>query len=756
MEKLIRKKKYGIFLLLTLISFTPLLWFKNGLLIAGGDQSLFLNPGFYLDKLFLWSDYLNGGGPSPFINIFSPFLTLYKLVEILKGSAQLFQKVWFVFSYLLALVSMRYLYNTVGDRRDSVGTLVAVCFYVFNLYTLIISPFVFQYWVIYAAFPLTFTLFIKGLHHPISSGKYIALGGLSSLLYSATNPALFLVSFIPLVSYLLYYLILRTERRFKQSLFFSLKFFSSIILLNLWAFYPSFYTLLLYMRTTTASQGGTGLWATTSTQVYEAIRLLGQWCWSLSHLYKYYDNSLFIYLSYLFPFFIVAILLFRLKDSKILFFPLLAIIGIFLTKGVNPPLGFIYKYAYLKIPGFTAFREPFTKFTFITAISYAVIIGFVIDKLWSILTTKGSRDVPCRWFIQELFLIFVFSIILINVWPTFTNNFIRPGDKKEKSFHVKVPNYWGEANRWLHSFKEHFSLLELPKDSGYGTYFNWRYGYDGINPSVFLLDVPIWGHSCFSNNYSDRLVDLIYDGLYEYKTDKLSILLGMMNIKYIHLRTDMDWKSTKLTSPAFNRDALSFQKFIRLERRFGKKEFYENDKFLPLIYAAHNLKIIDRDPWSYNNLEFLDALEDKDYVALIFQGQYNDKLLFQKINYHYKQGKLNDPPKINFTRVNPTKYIINITSNFPFCLVFSQSYHPNWVAYIQNEKVKFHFVVNGFANGYFVDKTGKFSIVLEFIPQRLEILFIFIAMSSIVFLLIKLLLGKKKIERDNYRYVFKN
>ncbi|NQV00378.1 MAG: DUF3367 domain-containing protein, partial [Parcubacteria group bacterium] len=567
------KKKCGIFLVLVFLSLVPLLWFKNGLLIAGGDHSSYLNFGSYLNKLFSWNYYLNGGQPNCSMFIFFPFIVLYKLTQFLGMSAQLYQKIWFVFSYFLALISIRFLFNTLFYKRDSMGTLVAMVFYLFNLYTLVMNPFIFQYWLIYAAFPLTLALYIRGLDNPNASGKYVVLGGLSSLLYSATHPALLLVSFIPLISYLLYHLLLnRQKKRLKYGLIFSLKLFTFTILINLWVLYPSLYSLFPFMPHVIASQGKIGLWATISTQIYEAFRLLGQWAWSLHHLYRFYNNVLFIGLSYIAPFLVILVLFFNFKKTKVPFFVLLAIVGIFLSKGVNPPFGVLYKWAYFNIPGFIAFREPFTKFTFITAISYTIIIGFVVDKIWTYLFLR--EQIKFANFKKSIFVFVVAVLLLVNVWPVFTNYYIEPGGRNKKSFHVKIPDYWKEANTWLSSSKDCFSLLELPKDSGYGTYFNWEHGYNGINPSQFLLNVPLWGHSAFSKTYSDHLADLVYDSLYNKKTDKLPILLGMMNIKYIHLRTDIEWEKTKLTSPDFNRKALEFQKGLVFERKFYRKEFY--------------------------------------------------------------------------------------------------------------------------------------------------------------------------------------
>lgn len=94
-----------------------------------------------------------------------------------------------------------------------------------------------------------------------------------------------------------------------------------------------------------------------------------------------------------------------------------------------------------------------------------------------------------------------------------------------------------------------------------------------------------------------------------------------------------------------------------------------------------------------------------------------------------------DEAKTVFRKVNPTRYIIESESKDPYWLVFSETYHPGWRAYpISNQgsgsrfwetwfKVPIpesrHFMVNGYANGWRVDKGGSYMIILDFWPQRL-------------------------------------
>lgn len=140
-----------------------------------------------------------------------------------------------------------------------------------------------------------------------------------------------------------------------------------------------------------------------------------------------------------------------------------------------------------------------------------------------------------------------------------------------------------------------------------------------------------------------------------------------------------------------------------------------------------------------------------------------------------------DLPELKYKRVNPSRYEIRVKTKNPFDLVFSQTFSPAWDLYIyenkeeRNETVAFypdyntqelapesiffkpefiiskaealsrnnHFVINSYANGWKINKTGEYTIVLEFKLQRY---FYFIAgISLTTFLVLIFFLVKRKL-----------
>lgn len=67
----------------------------------------------------------------------------------------------------------------------------------------------------------------------------------------------------------------------------------------------------------------------------------------------------------------------------------------------------------------------------------------------------------------------------------------------------------------------------------------------------------------------------------------------------------------------------------------------------------------------------------------------------------------------SFVKIDPTRYRIHVRAGAPFFLVFSESWHPSWQVNVDGETLS-PILVNTFANGYFIKKTGEFDITLEF------------------------------------------
>lgn len=136
-------------------------------------------------------------------------------------------------------------------------------------------------------------------------------------------------------------------------------------------------------------------------------------------------------------------------------------------------------------------------------------------------------------------------------------------------------------------------------------------------------------------------------------------------------------------------------------------------------------------------------------------------------------------PKITFFKVNPTKYKVKVEeATTPYFLVFSETFHEGWKAWITEDTEEFtegtekiiasyfdgqiqegehkntffdreifanafkkpiseenHLLVNAFANAWYIDQPGSYEVTLEFTPQRIYFLGLWVSFISFVFAL---------------------
>lgn len=89
-----------------------------------------------------------------------------------------------------------------------------------------------------------------------------------------------------------------------------------------------------------------------------------------------------------------------------------------------------------------------------------------------------------------------------------------------------------------------------------------------------------------------------------------------------------------------------------------------------------------------------------------------------------------ESPKMSFSRLNPTMYKVSIeNSTTPFILAFGESYNEGWHAYIAEDFFQTfftkpipqarHYTLNGYSNGWLIDKKGNYTIIVEYFPQKI-------------------------------------
>jgi hypothetical protein len=188
---------------------------------------------------------------------------------------------------------------------------------------------------------------------------------------------------------------------------------------------------------------------------------------------------------------------------------------------------------------------------------------------------------------------------------------------------------------------------------------------------------------------------------------------------------------------------------IRFVISFDKLYIYENEGFVPHIYASNRFIVVKDLEAMFEEIKKPSFHPDDTIIFIETQPNVNKIPILEFINDTlYK-------PDITFKKVNPTKYTVQVNSSNSFFLVFSESYHKDWVAYVDGQQIlnEYHFVANGYANAWYINKTGTYTITLEFWPQKL--FYIGSSISITTLILCILYISKNKIKTIYKRYIKK-
>jgi hypothetical protein len=108
-----------------------------------------------------------------------------------------------------------------------------------------------------------------------------------------------------------------------------------------------------------------------------------------------------------------------------------------------------------------------------------------------------------------------------------------------------------------------------------------------------------------------------------------------------------------------------------------------------------------------------------------------------------------DNVQLSYNGMSATKLEIYVNTPRPFTLVFSETYDTEWAGRIKGQDgVLQHFVVNGYFNGWSVNKTGVYTIVLEYYSQTYVNWGITISVTSAIMLVGILVIYSAK-KREN-------
>lgn len=665
-------------------------WFKEGKIISNNSEenlNIFYSEASAEHYRSVWSP-TGTGFKTGFSVAKYPTFTLLGILEKIGISASLRQAILLSFLMMIGMFSMYLLINKGLNFSPSVS-LIGSIFYNLNIYSMtqIWKRFLYAHMFAWAYFPLFLFLWLKWIN--TKKIFWLCLFLITSLFFSYTfsQPAFLMTLCIPAVLFSLER-IWTNRKAVKKSLYISIASLTGFILwviVNIWWLYSTLALGSSWNNTVgnTWESDLSSLNAVSKSFPIWEVLLLRQ-SWYLGHendFFNFYHNP-FIYLISLTILLLVIFGMIKSKGQPFMkYLILLAGVGLFVSKGTSFPLGYtFFHFLFSNFPQTTALRNSYEKFGIVWLLPYTIFFAIGIYQFF--LRFKSSF----KKIYLNLALFLFCGLLILPMWN---------GDIFPPKHRVQLPNDYVEANIFLNSQKIerklHIPFLTEPNPMTY----DW--GYVGIDPSMNIFDSEEL--SSADVPFYNKIVKLLSD---HFNNEKISNIFGLLGIQYIIFQRDIVYPKADFIK---TQKQLDSWQGINKAKTFGKLDLYSIDPKIvrPRIYASGSI---------VKSNSLAEALNQ------VASDEWDEASVFtlQDIGTELRN---NLTPQISYTKISPTRYEVNIReSKDPYILILNNTYDESWEARIEGRMINKHFIVNGFANGWLVDKKGdyKIDIILKVWP----------------------------------------
>jgi hypothetical protein len=641
----------------------PLLWFRQGSILAYGDDfPLYLNANkVFAAGPYLWSnDYLGYATPAPAYLLYQYSGAFLSILGLSISQIQIAMK---VFLFLVAGLSMFYLTKKIYPQHRF-AAFIAGFFYLFNFFVLLDVSNIGFIWT-YAFLPLLLALFFAAITATYQLDKkaankhiiYFALVSVVAFSFASINPANVALLLIGLAVFAFYFVF--KYRKQMRPFWLSLgKILGATFPLNLWWLIPVLGSFIFSSSQALNSQISIQAWDWTQNRAsfLNLFWLNGYWDWKTEY-YPYansYLNPILTILVFV-PFIIAgASLLFKSNKSRFNAYIMAAILCfLFLAKGLHDPFRQLNLFLYNNVPFMSVFREPVSKFTLLLMPFLALLVGYGSENIANFKTRLSVQSLSSKspqllnrlkkrinfrpYKILVLALIAI--IFLVSVYPLVENTTKITVEGASFSSSIQIPSYWYQATDWINSQQGNWRVLITPLDDFYQMPYTW--GYYGTDQLIDrLIEKPIVSTDVL-NSYvvnpqtASTLQELNYAMRYG-RVNEFKALLDLLNVKYILQRNDVISNLTGRTtlsdgilasnssimSPDLMKSFFERQSYLHLVRTFGALDIYEyTDSKLsfyittPLLLQQSNISIQTKDDFQ-REWNFSDATAITDLQSL--------------------------------------------------------------------------------------------------------------------------------------------
>jgi hypothetical protein len=197
---------------------------------------------------------------------------------------------------------------------------------------------------------------------------------------------------------------------------------------------------------------------------------------------------------------------------------------------------------------------------------------------------------------------------------------------------------------------------------------------------------------------------------------------------------------------------------ISLRNNNSELKWLNTNKSYPLKKGMYELKIYSQSQADLDSV-VIHPIDNNNP-----SGYSNNKIHDQTLEALFTLGKNSSQPAhiSEYKKINPTKYTLNIkNATRPYILAFAESYDPLWAAYVEtgngstksdsheNNYENNNFKTNNIplyalTNGFYVNKTGDYTLVIEYQPQIWFIQGLTVSTLSLAGILIAFIFARKK------------
>lgn len=564
----------------------------------------------------IWSSITSFGDINFGIS-FTPFLILYSILSHWNVSYALSERIVFLWPILIAfpLCSYIFLKKNIGN---SLAAIIGSFVYCYNTYFSVIKTGHLTLLVAYAFIPLVLLYFQKTLEK--KQMRYAVLTGILGFIVSFYEFRAFYILCLVLFLYFLFYIFfvekIRSLNSVSKIFFFAGMPIIIVILLNV-------YWLIPLARTGTLVTNpffNRSLFGNEFLNISYAFTLFHPfWTGTKTAIFEVQPIPFYFWLIPLFAF---LGLYFNRKSKIVLFFGIITLVGIFLTKQVGEPFSYIYPWLYNNFPGFNAFREA-SKFYLLIALGYSVLIAAFIDWLWNN-WTKGKAKVNGKYFLTIL----IAGLFLWNMKPIITGEF-------ETLFTPRrIPKDYIIIKNFILQQPVFSRTYWMP------TYSRWNV-YTNNHPQISAV-----------NELNGSWNNLMRQ---EVKMDRYSygeLMLMFMQKPYVN--TLLDLSSVRYVIIPIRDSANDDDFFVH----YGETREYYIRKLDKLDYLQ-KINIGTKEVVVYENKEYRPHIYTTSSKETIYK-----KIPYQNVDYEF---------------INPTQYKVTLKNiSQPVYVNFSESYNPKW------------------------------------------------------------------------------